>query len=157
MPPITVGVRSSTSPPLKLEVTEHRAESKCYPGCGCHNEAAFPEEVNTSVQYGWRIKSLLVYLNQYQLLPYERTCQLVEDLFAHTISQGTLYNWNADCYCNLESTEEQIRQAILASEVVHFDETGIRQHSKLHWLHTAHQHQAFHVLRACTLVAEKKR
>ena len=89
------------------------------------------------MQYGWRIKLLLVYLNQYQLLPYERTCQLVEDLFAHTISQGTLYNWNADCYCNLESTEEQIRQAILASEVVHFDETGIRQHSKLHWLHTA--------------------
>ena len=124
-------------PPLKLEVTQHRAEIKCCPGCGCHNEAAFPEEVNTSVQYGWRIKSLLVYLNQYQLLPYERTCQLVEDLFAHTISQGTLYNWNADCYCNLESTEEQIRQVILASEVVHFDETGIRQHSKLHWLHTA--------------------
>jgi hypothetical protein len=32
--------------------------------------------VKTSVQYGSRIKSLLVYLNQYQLLPYERTCQL---------------------------------------------------------------------------------
>jgi transposase len=89
------------------------------------------------VQYGSRIKSLLVYLNQYQLLPYERTCQLVEDLFAHTISQGTLSNWNAECYRNLESTEEQIRQAILASEVVHFDETGIRQQGKLHWLHAA--------------------
>ena len=124
-------------PPLQLEVTEHRAEIKCCPGCGCLNEAAFPAEVKTSVQYGSRIKSLLVYLNQYQLLPYERTCQLAEDLFAHTISQGTLYNWNAECYRNLESTEEQIRQAILASEVVHFDETGIRQQSKLHWLHTA--------------------
>lgn len=124
-------------PPIQLEVTEHRGEIKCCPGCGCLNEAAFPEEVKTSVQYGSRIKSLLVYLNQYQLLPYERTCQLVEDLFAHTISQGTLSNWNAECYRNLESTEEQIRQAILASEVVHFDETGIRQQGKLHWLHTA--------------------
>jgi len=124
-------------PPLKLEVTEHRAEIKCCPGCGCRNEAAFPQEVKTSVQYGSRIKSLLVYLNQYQLLPYERTCQLAEDLFSHTISQGTLSNWNAECYRNLESTEEQIRQAILASEVAHFDETGIRQQGKLHWLHVA--------------------
>ena len=124
-------------PPIKLDVTEHRTEIKCCPGCGCRNEAAFPAEVKTSVQYGSRIKSLLVYLNQYQLLPYERTCQLAEDLFAHTISQGTLSNWNAECYRNLESTEEQIRQAILASEVVHFDETGIRQQGKLHWLHVA--------------------
>ena len=124
-------------PPIEFEVTEHRAEITCCPGCGCRNEAAFPAEVNTSVQYGSRIKSLLVYLNQYQLLPYERTCQLVEDLFSHTISQGTLSNWNAECYRNLESTEEQIRQAILASEVVHFDETGIRRQGKLHWLHVA--------------------
>jgi transposase len=125
-------------PPIEFEVTEHRTEIKCCPGCGCHNEAAFPEEAKTSVQYGTRIKSLLVYLNQYQLLPYERTCQLVEDLLAHTISQGTLSNWNAECYRNLESAEEQIRRAILASEeVVHFDETGIRRQGKLHWLHVA--------------------
>jgi len=124
-------------PPLELEVTEHQAEIKSCPDCGCCNEATFPAEVKTSVQYGSRIKSLLVYLNQYQLLPYERTCQLVKDLFSRTISQGTLCNWNAECYRNLESTEEQIRQAILASEVVHFDETGIRRQGKLHWLHVA--------------------
>ncbi len=136
-------------PPVKLEVTEHRAEIKCCPGCGCRNEAAFPDDVKTSAQYGSRIKSLLVYLNQYQLLPYDRTCQLVEDLFSRTISQGTLYNWNLDCYQNLESTEQQIRQAILTSEVVHFDETGIRQQGKLHWLHTAGtEHLTFYGLHA---------
>ncbi len=128
-------------PPLKLEVTEHQVELKLCPDCGCQNEAAFPAEAKTSVQYGSRIKSLLVYLNQYQLLPYERTVQLVEDLFSRTISQGTLYDWNAACFQNLESTEQRIRQAILASEVVHFDETGIRQQEKLHWLHAASTEQ----------------
>jgi len=124
-------------PPLKLEVTEHRVEQKLCPGCGLQNEAAFPAEAKTSVQYGSRIKSLLVYLNQYQLLPYDRTVQLSRDLFSRTISQGTLYAWNTACFENLESTEESIRQAILASSVVHFDETGIRKQGKLHWLHAA--------------------
>ena len=124
-------------PPLKLEVTEHRAETKECPDCGCCNVANFPEEAKTSVQYGSRIKALLVYLNQYQLVPYDRTCELVNDLFSQTISQGTLYNWNQVSFRNLESTEEQIRQAILASVVAHFDETGLRSEGKLHWLHAA--------------------
>ncbi len=128
-------------PPLKLEVTEHQIELKVCPDCGCQNEAAFPAEAKTSVQYGSRFKALLVYLNQYQLLPYQRTVQLVEDLFSRTISQGTLYDWNFACFQNLESTEKRICQAILASEVVHFDETGIRQQRKLHWLHAASTEQ----------------
>ena len=128
-------------PPLKLEVTEHQVERKVCPGCGSQNEAVFPAEAKTSVQYGSRIKSLLVYLNQYQLLPYERTVQFVEDLFSRTISQGTLYAWNKACFQQLESTEERIRQAILASPVVHFDETGIRKQGKLHWLHAASSEQ----------------
>jgi len=128
-------------PPLKMEVTEHQVQQKLCPGCKCHNEAAFPTEAKTSVQYGSQIKSLLVYLNQYQLVPYERTVQLVEDLFSRTISQGTLYAWNRACFEELEPTEENIRQAILASEVVHFDETGIRKQGKLHWLHTASTEQ----------------
>jgi len=128
-------------PPLKLEVTEHQVELKECPHCKCQNEATFPTAAKTSVQYGSRIKSLLVYLNQYQLLPYERTVQLVEDLFSRTISQGTLYDWNTACFDHLESTEESIRQAILASPVVHFDETGLRSQGKLHWLHAASTEQ----------------
>ncbi len=79
----------------------------------------------------------MVYFNQYQLLPYARTCELAKDLFSQTISQGTLFNWNRACFDNLKSTEDQICQAILASEVVHFDETGIRSQDKLYWLHAA--------------------
>ena len=60
---------------------------------------------------------------------------MVEDLFSRTISQGTLDNWIEECFSNLESTEAEIRQALLASPVVHFDETGIRKMGKLHWLH----------------------
>jgi len=42
-------------PPLRLEVTEHQVEQKVCPSCKCQNEATFPTEAKTSVQYGSRI------------------------------------------------------------------------------------------------------
>ena len=52
-------------PEPKLEVTEHQAEVKTCP-CGYVNRAAFPPEVAAPVQYGPRVKSVSVYLSEYQ-------------------------------------------------------------------------------------------
>ena len=60
------------TPPLKLEVTEHRAEQKTCHICGAVNKADFPDGVNQPVQYGPGVKSLATYMNQYQLVPYDR-------------------------------------------------------------------------------------
>src|SRR3989442_1544380 len=65
-------------PPRPLEVTEHRAEIKCCPHCAAAVRAEFPAPVSAPVQYGPRFQSLRVYLNQQQLLPYERLAQLCE-------------------------------------------------------------------------------
>lgn len=122
-------------PPLKLEVTEHQAEvKKCY-RCGKMNTAKFPTDVSQSVQYGPRIKSFSVYLMQYQLIPSERTTELLEDIFSQPISEGTLYNWNRAAYQGLENTEAEIKRQLIQSPVVHFDETGTFCQSKLNWLH----------------------
>ena len=59
-------------PPRPLEVTEHRAEIKCCGHCGAQVRAQFPPGVSAPVQYGPRFQSLMVYLNQQQLLPYDR-------------------------------------------------------------------------------------
>jgi hypothetical protein len=40
-------------------------------------------------------------------------------------------------YQALEPIEEQIKTAVLASNVVHFDETGMRVEKSLHWFHVA--------------------
>jgi transposase len=68
-------------PEVKMKVVEHRVPMKECPSCGERIQGEFPPEVNASVQYGERIRALGVYLNQYQLLPYERTSQLLEDVF----------------------------------------------------------------------------
>ncbi len=39
-----------------------------------------------------RVRSMMVYLNQYQLLPHERVTELFQDLLGQSISQGTLLN-----------------------------------------------------------------
>lgn len=124
-------------PPLKLEVSEHQAEVKKCPGCGAINTASFPAEAVQAVQYGHRIKSFSVYLMQYQLLPSQRTAELLEDIFSHPFSEGTLYNWNQSSYHNLEKTEADIIQQLLQSPILHFDETGTFSQNKLKWLHVA--------------------
>jgi len=123
-------------PEPKLEVTEHQGEIKTC-ACGCVNRAAFPAEAAAPVQYGPRVKSVAVYLKEYQLLPFDRLSEIMRDLFAcESFSQGTLANFDADCSRRLEPVEAAIRDLATQSEVAGFDETGVRAVGSLHWLHT---------------------
>ena len=122
-------------PSIKVEVFEHQAESKICPNCGCLNKAAFPKEVAYPVQYGTRLKSVAVYLNQYQLVPFDRLSETFIDLFNHRLSQSTLIDANRACYDILEPVEEAIKQQIIASPVICLDETGMRIEGKRKWCH----------------------
>ncbi len=78
-------------PPLvALDVTEHRAFGKVCPVCQSTTNGSFPKKVTRSVQYGERLKALCVYLQEYQLLPFARTRELLLDLFGAAPSEGTL-------------------------------------------------------------------
>jgi len=123
-------------PPRRLVVTEHQAEIKLC-ACGHLNKAAFPEGVNAPVQYGPRARAAAVYLNNYQFLPYERTCELLDDLLACPMSEGTLANIIAECHERLEDPVARIKEQIAQAAVLHFDETGSRVEGKLWWLHVA--------------------
>ncbi len=123
-------------PPQRLIVTEHQAEIKMC-SCGHLNKAAFPEGVNAPVQYGIGVKAAAVYLKNYQFLPFDRTCELLSDLFGCGISEGALANILARCAERLESPVLSIKEHIEQASVIHFDESGSRVLSKLWWLHVA--------------------
>jgi transposase len=127
-------------PPLELVVTEHQVEVKGCPHCGQVNQGSFPPEANTVVQYGPRLKGMMVYLMEGQLLPSHRTCEILTDLVGVTVSEGTLYTTRDQCFEHLEPIEQGIHQAIQDAEVVHFDETGMRVNQRLWWLHVASTH-----------------
>ena len=128
-------------PPLRLLVTEHRAETKtCC--CGQVNKAAFPEGINAPVQYGEGIKAAAVYLKNYQFLPYERTCELLNDFFGCPMSEGTLANIIAQSHELAADPAGKIKALVEQAAVAHFDETGSRVDGKLWWLHSASTAQA---------------
>lgn len=123
-------------PPLRAEVTEHRAEVKLC-GCGVENRGEFPEGLKSPVQYGPRIRGALIYLKDYALLPFERAAELMQDLFGVRLSAGTLANVEQECSGKLEGTVGRIKEQIRGSEVANLDETGLRIEGKLSWLHSA--------------------
>jgi transposase len=122
---------------IELWVTERQVEVKCCRECGQQNQGTFPAEASNVVQYGPRLKGVMVYLMEWQLLPSERTCDLLREVLGVKVSEGTLYTTRAQCFKQLEPIASEIQAAIRGSDVVHFDETGMRVNGKLWWLHVA--------------------
>ena len=120
-----------------LEVTEHQVGTKQCPRCGCAARGAFPAGVTQPVQYGPRLLALLVYLVVYQLLPLQRTRELLQDLFGAAVGEGTLVTAVERCCTGLAATAAQIQAALREAPWVGFDETGVRINGQLQWWHTA--------------------
>ena len=122
-------------PPIKLQVTEHRSQTKCCPNCNTLSTASFPAEVSQPVQYGTGIQKLAVYFCNYQLLPYQRTAALFEDLLGHRINEASLVSMNRRCSANLDGFIETLKERLCAQAVLHADETGYYYKSQRNWLH----------------------
>jgi hypothetical protein len=122
-------------PPRKVEVFEHQTEKKRCRHCGTASWSAYPAEVGRSVQYGPHLKSLCVYLTQYQFLPYRRCAEFLRDVWGHGISEGALVDFTRECHQSLEVPERAIVEGLKHAAVLCVDETGMRCGKELHWNH----------------------
>ncbi|MGH9294762.1 MAG: IS66 family transposase, partial [Acidimicrobiales bacterium] len=123
-------------PEVRLFVTEHVVEERrCR--CGAVTAGTFPKEATAPACYGPRVRALGVYLLVRQHLPYERAAELFSDVLGARVSVGTLANMAAEASGGLGSFIGAVTAGLIASPVVHFDETGARVASRLAWVHSA--------------------
>ncbi len=125
-------------PEKPLIVTEHRAAIHDCPACGLRTRADFPEGVVSPAQYGERVKAAAVYLNAQQLVPEERTAQVLQDLFGAAAACGaSVAGWVRRKAEALALVHRCIGACVAASPVRCLDETGFRIAGTTRWLHTA--------------------
>lgn len=117
-------------------ITEYRAQV-LEDEQGKQYTAAFPEGIVRPIQYGKSVKSHAVYLSQYQLIPYERVADYFINETQVPVSIGSLFNFNQEAYDRLEAFDSLAKEKLIASEIIHADETGINVNGKRLWLHNA--------------------
>ena len=122
-------------PSPRLIVQEHRAEHKQCPRCQHLTLASFPPAVTAPIQYGPRIGAVAVYLTHQQLVPLERTCEVLSDVLGVQMSEATVGELIQRTACALAGVEQQIKEALLEAPVIHQDETGVRVAGKGYWEH----------------------
>lgn len=131
-------------PPKRVVVIEHQAEQKQCPVCQLVSVGTFPDDVRAAVQYSAAFGAIGVYLVQQQFLPYERACEVMQDLLGPTLSVGTLQALVQRCAAALEPVEAQLKAALSRAAVLHQDETGVYVAGKRSWLHVSATDQLTH-------------
>lgn len=137
--PITIVARRQEFdiPEPRLIVTEYQLAQNVCPQCGQVHKGEFPENINAPAQYGHRAKALAVLLNNDFKVPFKKIQILFDDLYGYPINRSTIATSNRTCYEKLEKIEKIIQDNLISSPVIHNDESGVRCHQKLHWLHVA--------------------
>lgn len=99
--------------------------------------AEFPEGVTEPAQYGSGVKATSVYLSQYQLIPQARVQDLLSTQYGLSITKGSVNNFNILAAKILRewNFEEWLRGQLLASPILHADETGTNINGTRYWIH----------------------
>ena len=119
-------------PELKPVVKEIRHYVMVCRNCGERVRTA-PRRRSNDVVYDASVKSLVVYLNVVQFLPYGRIANFLHDVLGLSPSEGSLVNWVNEAKRNAQPVVDKIKEYIMSSNVVGFDESGCYCNKRLDW------------------------
>lgn len=119
-------------PELKPVVKEIRHYVMVCKNCGERIRTA-PRHRSNDVVYDASVKSLVVYLSVVQFLPYGRIANFLHDVLGLSPSEGSLVNWVNEAKRNAQPIVDKIKEYIMSSNVVGFDESGCYCNRRLDW------------------------
>lgn len=119
-------------PELKPVVKEIRHYVMVCKNCGERIRTTSRRRSN-DVVYDASVKSLVVYLSVVQFLPYGRIANFLHDVLGLSPSEGSLVNWVNEAKRNAQPIVDKIKEYIMSSNVVGFDESGCYCNKRLDW------------------------
>lgn len=122
---------------VNLKIEEFNIKIGKCPNCGYISKPETPHNLVNNVTYGKSLKSMVILLNTYGLVSINRTSKMINEL------TGGIINIADSSICNIlkETSKkclheiEVIKDKLLASPVLHVDETPIRTEGKLGYVH----------------------
>jgi transposase len=123
-------------PPIKACVTEYQMEVKTCPNCLKRQRACGEDEPRHEFEYGPGVKSLAVYFSTHHFIPQKRIKEILS-VWGIQLSTGTLNNFRKAASKAVAPFIAALREDLIASPALHFDETGMKVGGKNHWVHVA--------------------
>ena len=121
-------------PPAALFCTEHQAERRrCR--CGAETTGTFPSEASAPSCYGPALRAYVCYLVTRQHIPVARVAELLRDTYGAPVATGTIVAMVQEGAAMLEEFLARVKELLIASDVAHADETGLRVEAHLQWVH----------------------
>lgn len=120
-------------PKLKPLITEVRHYVTICRKCGKRVKSHSERRRSNAVVYDASVKGLVVYLSTVQFLPYNRIESFFKEVFGLEISPGSMINWINEAKKAAAPAIEKIKEYIMQSAVVGFDESGCYCNKRLDW------------------------
>jgi transposase-like protein len=130
---------------IQTSLTRYDQTQTVCPNCQTHNQAAFPQDITSTIQYGQGIKSISTLLTQYAMVSYDKTQKILNDIFDIPIATSTIVNHVSEFALKAEPLLQEIPSQLLGESVLNFDETGLYVEGGRQWLHTASSKGATYV------------
>lgn len=123
---------------INTVVTEHDLiEMPVCPISKSIEPAVSPENVKAYMQYGESLQAMAVSLSTGGAVSIDRIHRILSGIFNIQISNGAMQSTVQKCSLKLKGVTQKIKDALIHSNVVNFDEIGERTEGKLRWIHTA--------------------
>jgi len=122
------------TPEPVLICTEHRSVKKrCT--CGVVSAGSFPPEARAPVSYGPNVRAAALYLLHAQHCSVERTAQALSEMLGAPVSTGFVASLAQEAAGALDPFLAEVAERLVASAVVHVDETPDQVRTDTVWFH----------------------
>lgn len=121
---------------IRTIVTEERVYEGVCIHCGKKVRGEFDAGFVNPTQYGDNIKAAVALISEHGCVSVSKTAEIINSLSGGrlNLSWGTVVNMQRELSNKLEDTINIIREALIAGNVLHADETGCRVNGGLGWI-----------------------